>query len=67
MKIIQTIMFLLGKVVSICLTNKLELSIMEQIKCDARGSARVFKGPFMLVTNSNMTVDDAMKAAEFTK
>ena len=40
---------------------------MEQIQCDARGSARVFKAAFMLFTNPNMTVDDAMKAAEFTK
>ena len=40
---------------------------MEQIKCDSRGSARVFKAAFMLFTNLNMTVDDAMKAAEFTK
>jgi hypothetical protein len=30
---------------------------MEQIQCDARGSARVFKA----------ALDDAMKAAEFTK
>ena len=37
------------------------------MKCDARGSARVFKAAFMLFTNPNMTVDDAMKAAEFTK
>jgi len=40
---------------------------MEQTKCDSRGSARVFKAAFMLFTNPNMTVDDAMKAAEFTK
>jgi len=40
---------------------------MDQMKCDARGSARVFKAAFMLFTNPNMTVDDAMKAAEFTK
>jgi hypothetical protein len=40
---------------------------MDQMKCDARGSAWVFKAAFMLFTNPNMTVDDAMKAAEFTK
>ena len=40
---------------------------MEQSKCDSRGSARVFKAAFMLFTNRNMTVDDAMKAADFTK
>jgi hypothetical protein len=40
---------------------------MEQIQCDAPGSARVFKAAFMLFTNPNMTIDDAMKAKEFTK